>query len=331
MKQEIAIQMKSGSAVEYPTDVLALKYAQDNYGLDKIVTTLLLKRGRQASLMQPKPGEFGLVESVPGIAAKSILFVGVAPLYKFRYEEIRDFSRRVFSTLASSAPNTKTITLTLHGANSGLDEQEAFASEIAGINDAIQSSDFPLSLREIVIIEADERRFDRLQNSFINLIPNGKISTAKLLQTKQQFEAVERLRIAGYTSSSKEHVFVAMPFKEEMDDIYHYGIQGAVKAAGFLCERADLSTFTGNVMEWVFNRIKTSKLVIADLTDANPNVYLEVGYAWGCGIPTVLLINNPENLKFDVKDQRCLPYKKIKDLEEALKNELIKLKEKGDI
>ena len=42
-----------------------------------------------------------------------------------------------------------------------------------------------------------------------------------------------------------------MPFAEEMGDIYDYGIHGAVKeaAAGFLCERADLSSFTGDVMD----------------------------------------------------------------------------------
>jgi hypothetical protein len=32
-----------------------------------------------------------------------------------------------------------------------------------------------------------------------------------------------------------------MPFAPEYDDLFHYGIQGAVHAAGFLCERADLA------------------------------------------------------------------------------------------
>ena len=64
---------------------------------------------------------------------------------------------------------------------------------------------------------------------------------------------------------------------------------------------------------------------MADLTNANQNVYLEVGYAWGCGVPTVLLVKNPDHLKFDVKGQRCLVYKNIKNLEEQLKNELINL------
>jgi hypothetical protein len=81
----------------------------------------------------------------------------------------------------------------------------------------------------------------------------------------------ERLRSAGYESNSKPNIFVAMPFDEKMDDVFHYGIQGAVNTAGFLCERADLSSFTGDIMEWVKKRIRSAQLVIADLTNANPN------------------------------------------------------------
>lgn len=84
-------------------------------------------------------------------------------------------------------------------------------------------------------------------------------------------------------------------------------------------------------MEWVRDRIRTARLVIADLTEANPNVYLEVGYAWGCGIPTVLLVRDTKDLRFDVRTQRCLPYKRIKDLEESLTKELKDLKDKKAI
>ena len=137
----------------------------------------------------------------------------------------------------------------------------------------------------------------------------------------------DRLRGVGYDSWSKAHVFVAMPFEEETDDVYHYDIQGAVKASGFLCERADLSSFTGDVMNWVRQRIDSATLVIADLSGANANVYLEVGYAWGLKRPTVFLVRDVKDLKFDVKGQRCLVYKKIKDLEGKLQKELEQLKQ----
>jgi len=119
---------------------------------------------------------------------------------------------------------------------------------------------------------------------------------------------------------------VAMPFAPEFDDCYHYGIQGAVNSCGYLCERADLSSFTGDVMDFVKERISSSHFVIADLTSANPNVYLEVGYAWGQNKKTVLLIKDTKELKFDTRGQRCLPYTSIKDLETKLKTELDNLK-----
>jgi hypothetical protein len=154
-------------------------------------------------------------------------------------------------------------------------------------------------------------------------LPDGAIKVdSKGIVANISELASERFREVGYSSDSKPFVFVAMPFNEKMDDVFHYGISGAVNKAGFLCERADLSSFTGDIMEWVKRRIKNAKLVIADLTTANPNVYLEVGYAWGCGIPTILIVQDTSELKFDVRGQRCLAYKSIKHLEEILRTEL---------
>ena len=113
-----------------------------------------------------------------------------------------------------------------------------------------------------------------------------------------------------------------MPFASEFDDIFYYGIQGAVNEAGYLCERADLESFTGDVMEWVKKKIESADFVIADLTNANANVYLEVGYAWGRNIPSILLVQQSDDLKFDVRGQRCLVYNRIQDLELKLTKEL---------
>ena len=53
----------------------------------------------------------------------------------------------------------------------------------------------------------------------------------------------------GIKTKAKPHVFVAMPFKEDMDDIFFYGIQKPVRAAGFLCERVDQEAFIGDVLD----------------------------------------------------------------------------------
>ena len=58
-------------------------------------------------------------------------------------------------------------------------------------------------------------------------------------------DARAHLGAVGHDSREKPHVFVAMPFAEEYADRFHYGIRGAANATGFLCERADLASFTG--------------------------------------------------------------------------------------
>ncbi len=159
------------------------------------------------------------------------------------------------------------------------------------------------------------------ENATIQEIPTQKSGGFKSLKEN----SAEILRSAGYNSDSKKRIFVAMPFAPEFDDCFHYGIQGAVNSSGYLCERADLQSFTGDVMEFVKQRIATSDFVIADLTTANANVYLEVGYAWGLNKKTILLIKDTKELKFDTRGQRCLAYTTIKDLETKLKSELTNL------
>ena len=78
-------------------------------------------------------------------------------------------------------------------------------------------------------------------------------------------------------------------------------------------------------MERVKNRIENATFVVADLTGASPNVYLEVGYAWGLNRPTILLVRDTDSLEFNLRGQRCLVYESIKNLESMLAKELVNL------
>ena len=323
MESDVKIQVVEADALEFEADVLVLKYAQDLFGLDEKVVHRLEMVGFDMQSILPENRKFRLVNSMGQIAAQSVLFIGVEPLVEFRYQEIREFARRSLEALAELAPETKHVCMTLHGANYGLDEIEAFDSEIAGLVEALTTGSYPDHLETISIIEYRPERAQRLQETLSELLPTGHVDEIPDESLENQSRsASERLRSAGYSSESKPHIFVAMSFAEEMDDVYHYGILRAVNAAGFVCERADFLNYTGDVLDWLKRRIQTSTLVIADLSKANPNVYLEVGYAWGCGVPTVLVVSDPSELLFDVRGQRYLPYKRIQDLEESLKREL---------
>jgi hypothetical protein len=328
MPRSLQISVAVGNALQFEADVLALKYAQFLYGVDGAVVERLDEHGLHARL--PKVGESSFHDTQGCIGATHVLFVGVSSLHEFGYTEIREFARKVLLSLSAEAPGVAHVALTIHGPGYGLDEIEAFESEVAGIVDAVTSGEFPRALRVITFVERNAGRAHRLAVALKRLLPDGTLSvdgrgTISVLGDQAQ----NTLRTAGYSSASKSHVFVAMPFAEEMDDVFHYGIQGAVNGAGLLCERADLSAFTGDVVDWVKRRIASATLVVADLSSANPNVYLEVGYAWGCRIPTILLSRDPNDLRFDVKGQKCIVYKSIKSLEEALRRELIGLSRSG--
>jgi hypothetical protein len=321
----IIVKKDDALALINKADVLVLKYAAALHGVDRIVFRALEQHVPELRESLPKPFAHYSTSTGGAIAASNVLFVGVDPLLRFGYAEIRNFSRRALEALAEEAPHAVDVALTIHGPGFGLDETEAFKSEIAGLLDAISSGNLPADLKQITIVELKADRAGRLAKLLDTLLPddqNGSVGR----RARTLAGVTGRMRSVGYDSENKPHIFVAMQFAEEMDDVFHYGIQGAVNAAGFLCERADLSTFTGDVIGWVKKRIAGASLVIADLSDANPNVYLEVGYAWRGGRPTLLVVRDSSHLKFDVQGQRCLIYKKITDLETSLRGELENLK-----
>jgi hypothetical protein len=116
-----------------------------------------------------------------------------------------------------------------------------------------------------------------------------------------------------------------MQFGAEFDDVFHYGIQSAVRANGFLCERIDSEAFTGDILAQIKIRIGEASFVVADLSTGNPNVYLEVGFAWGRNIRTILLCKEAAELRFDVQGQKCIRYSTIHELETRLSHELMRL------
>jgi hypothetical protein len=256
------------------------------------------------------------------LGAKQILYIGVENFFTFRYQSIREFAHKALAHLSKTSPQIENVCFNLHDPGYELDSIEAFESEIAGIVDALSQGEFPQSLKQITIVENDNRLAARLNQALIEFFPQGIVIINRGGLAEINSSSTNRLKEAGYSSETKPFVFVAMPFEKKLHDVYHYGIKGAVNKAGYLCERIDEAYFTGDIMEQVKMRIKKADLILADLTQANANVYLEVGYAWGCNKQTVLLVQDSNELKFDVTGQRCLIYSDIKELEILLQKEL---------
>jgi hypothetical protein len=326
MNQRLGFEVVHGDIRAFRADVIGLKYTQHLYGADATVAALLGLSETALAEKLFKVGKYCLVDGAEGIAAAKVLFVGVVPLNRFRYAEIREFAERVLIALVQAAPQTQHLAVTMHGATYGLNELEAFGSQLAGFLDGQAAGKCPAALARISFVEVNAKRAARMRGALGELLPaEPAISRGPVPPSPVAQDIPLSLGTVGRNSEAKPHVFVAMPFDPEFDDTYYYGIEPVVQKAGFLCERADTRSFAGDILEWLKQRIETAHFVIADLTNSNPNVYLEVGYAWGHARPTVLLTKDPQHLRFDVKTQRCVLYKSIRELEERLQREIASL------
>ncbi len=346
MPRTIEFTIEHGNIATFNADVVALKYAQSFYGADRIVADALGSKGVSINSLQLLPDEYTYLDTRGATAAPHALFVGVPALRNFDYRDIRQFTARVLTVLNREAPQTQHLAMTIHGANFGLDEVEALLAQFSVCLTAAETAAVPSQLEKITIVEIFAKRVQNLQFALANTLagkpyaiqcgtrplfrlPVGPRPTAP--QAEELYRATTESRAPGAKSESKPHAFVAMPFSDGMIDVFNYGIQQAVRAAGFVCERIDQSNFVGDIFAEIKKKIDVANLLVADLTGARPNVYLEVGYAMGKGVPTILLVKDVNDLEFDLQGQRCLVYKNITELEKLLTQELAGLRANGCI
>jgi hypothetical protein len=102
--------------------------------------------------------------------------------------------------------------------------------------------------------------------------------------------------------------FVLMPFAAEFSEIYNLFIARALDRAGYEVMRADDIVSQQNILHDIVSYIATSDLIVADLTGSNPNVYYELGIAHALRKPVVLLTQSVEELPFDLRPYRVIPY-----------------------
>ena len=339
MSAAIELRIEQGDVTTFQADVLALKYAQSFHGVDEVVAESLGRSGIPSTSLQPSSGQFVIVETRGCIVTPHALFVGVTRLRNFNYPQIREFAARTLQILSEQAPTTQHLAMTIHGAGYGLDEVEACVAQVEGYLDALNAGSLPNGLQRISIVDRDAGRVQRLREALNDRFAQSTAVTAMaseggfLLSTasRPDFGGADRERSGAAPrtrdgAAAKPHIFVAMSFNKQLDDVFHYGIQRPVHDAGYICERMDHVAFAGEIISWLKQRIETADIVIAELSGSNPNVYLEIGYAWGKGRPTVLLTPSIQEVAFDVQGHRCLIYESIQDLEAQLTKELASLK-----
>jgi hypothetical protein len=103
--------------------------------------------------------------------------------------------------------------------------------------------------------------------------------------------------------------FVMQPFAAPLGDYYEKIYRPAIEKAGLRPVRADAEIFaTGKIMDQVWHGINAAKVLVAELTTRNPNVFYELGLAHAMKKPVVLVSAREEDVPFDLQHIRVIYY-----------------------
>lgn len=105
------------------------------------------------------------------------------------------------------------------------------------------------------------------------------------------------------------NVFMIMPFAEKFQPVYENHIRPVVQGLGHTIRRGDDFFGKTSVMTDIWSAINNAKLVIAECTGRNPNVFYELGIAHSLDKAVIMLTQNIEDIPFDIRHLRVIEYK----------------------
>jgi hypothetical protein len=113
--------------------------------------------------------------------------------------------------------------------------------------------------------------------------------------------------VKAQSSDSKECFVIApmghagSPIRYRSDRVLQRIILPVLADFGYRAERADQMAFHGEIAQKMIECLKSKQLVVADLTEHNPNVFYELATRHAAGLPCIQLIERGDQLPFDVQ------------------------------
>ncbi len=139
----------------------------------------------------------------------------------------------------------------------------------------------------------------------------GKVKVVKSKRSLTQKLASQCVFHRRPLLPQKNLVFVIMPFTESWSEyIWSKQIKRIVESInGFslVCRRAD-NLFGPDVMQDIYESIAIARIVIADITNRNANVFYELGMAHTLGKDVIILAQGTEHIPFDLQRFRHCIY-----------------------
>ena len=116
--------------------------------------------------------------------------------------------------------------------------------------------------------------------------------------------------------------------RRHIDGIIHAAIEPALKGEFVICVAHEMPKI-GSINKQVIEEIYSSDLVIANLTEKNPNVMYELAFRHCLGKPVIQIAEENTRLPFDIGTERTIMYRNdsqgVLDLRDAIAQYILEL------
>jgi hypothetical protein len=184
--------------------------------------------------------------------------------------------------------------------------------------------DYPLAYMEHIPEHLEQRHpFHKLTEQIIQKGWINQSSSHKYYLTAEGIEHLEKIR---QSNPESRDCFVAMKFGDEfLDRAYKEGMAPAIEKAGYRPVQMAYLEHNNNILDEMLAAIRRSRLLVADLTRQNQNVYFEAGFAHGLGIPVIYTCfdEDAQNIRFDTQQFSQIRWATLDDLLIKLKNRIL--------
>lgn len=153
------------------------------------------------------------------------------------------------------------------------------------------------------------------QNSYLKNILNVPAGT---IGETNRFNFFNNIGVNPASPIDDYLVFVLTPFNEKYNSQYET-IKKVVNEFGFKCSKGDDSNLSNNILGHIVHEIQKSRMVIANISGRNPNVFYELGIAHALGKPVVIVSESLADIPFDVNSNRIMAFDDELDLSNKLK------------
>jgi Sigma-54 interaction domain len=239
-----------------------------------------------------------LVESLAGIV------IDIPPL-RDRKEDILELATKFLATHAK---------VTLSDEAAAFLKTYSYPGNIRELHSALSraavfADDGVIRPKDLEFLSYDERAGQE---------PGSEALRRELASTRAEMAELQRSSIRAIPiwegrrfETESDYCFVLMPFedKRDMQRVYTNHVKVVIEErCNLRCERADDIHDISGVMQSVWDSINRARVIIAEMTERNPNVFYELGIAHTLGKPVIMITRSMEYVPFDLKHLRCIVY-----------------------